>query len=78
MNRSYLMVAGDKQEHLNKLKILKCDTAVINLEDGVFDKNFARKLLVKNFENSGLKIDGKQIVIRINSLDSFGKKIFIP
>ena len=73
MNRSYLMVAADKQKHLNKLKDLKCDTAMINLEDGIFDKDFARNLLIKNFENSGLKINGKKIVVRINSLDSFGK-----
>ena len=31
MNRSYLMVAGDKQKHLDKLPTLICDVAVINL-----------------------------------------------
>ena len=73
MSRSYLMVAGDKQKHLDKIKDLKCDTVMINLEDGVFDKGFARNLLIKNFDNSGLKIDSKKIIVRINSLDSFGK-----
>ncbi|MEA3354159.1 MAG: aldolase/citrate lyase family protein [Campylobacterota bacterium] len=72
MNRSYLMVAGDKPKHLNKLPLLKCDTAMVNLEDGVFDKEYARELLTSSFKNEGLRIKGKEIVVRINPLDECG------
>lgn len=69
MNNSYLMVAGDKQKHLDKLDILKCDIAMVNLEDGVYDKILARDLVVKNLKDK----DNSKIVVRINSLDSCGK-----
>lgn len=68
MNRSYLMVAGDKEKHLSKLPSLKCDTAMINLEDGVFDKAAARNLLKQMFPD-GLKCPGKKVVVRVNALD---------
>lgn len=71
MNRSFLMVAADKEKHLDKIPSLKCDTAMLNLEDGVFDKTKARRLLKEKFPN-GLKCDNKQIVVRVNSLDSCG------
>jgi len=70
MNKSYLMVAGDKQKHLDKLDKLLCDIAIVNLEDGVFDKNYARELVYNNL----LKRDNSDIVVRINSLDSCGKE----
>ncbi len=73
MNRSYLMVAGDKQKHLDKLSILKCDVAIINLEDGVFDKVYARELLNKNFQKSLLRFKNLKTVVRINDLNTFGK-----
>jgi len=73
MNRSYLMVAGDKQKHLDKINQLHCDTAMINLEDGVFDKKFARELLVQNFENKLLKFNSVKTVVRINDLATVGK-----
>lgn len=72
MNRSFLMVAGDKKKHLDKLPNLKCDVAMINLEDGVFDKAFALNLLKQKFPN-GLKQKEKKIVIRVNSLKECGK-----
>ena len=72
MNRSYLMVAGDKQKHLEKIPTLDCDVCMINLEDGVFDKEFARGLLIDRFKQRGLKVKNKQVVVRINSLDSCG------
>ncbi len=46
-NRSFLMVAGDKEKHLDKLDVLKTDFATVNLEDAVHDKEFARQLVVK-------------------------------
>ncbi len=70
MNRSYLMVAGDKQKHLDKLDTLKTDFATVNLEDAVYDKDFARDLVVKNLFNR----DNNNIVVRVNSFDSCGKK----
>ena len=74
MNRSYLMVAGDKQKHLDKLRSLKCDVAMINLEDGVFDKEFARELLTKNFLDSSMRFDNLKTVVRVNALDECADK----
>ncbi|MCK5293123.1 MAG: CoA ester lyase [Arcobacteraceae bacterium] len=70
MNRSYLMVAGDKQKHLNKLKTLNCDIAMVNLEDGVFDKKYARELVFKTLLNT----NNKNVVVRVNSLDECAKE----
>lgn len=68
LNRSYLMVAGDKEKHLDKLDVLKTDFATVNLEDAVHDKEFARNLVVKKLKNR----DNGDIVVRVNSLDSCG------
>lgn len=67
-NRSFLMVAGDKEKHLNKLDVLTTDFATVNLEDAVYDKEFARDLVVKKLQNR----DNKNIIVRVNSLDSCG------
>ena len=69
MNRSYLMVAGDKEKHLDKLPSLKCDVAMINLEDGVYDKQAARELLTKKFKDITMKCENKKVVVRVNALD---------
>jgi len=74
MNRSYLMVAGDKQKHLDKLPQLQCDVAMINLEDGVFDKEFARELLKKNFSASLMQFENLKTVVRVNALDDCAKE----
>ena len=73
-NRSYLMVGAHKQKHLDKLPILKCDTAIINLEDGVYDKQYALELLKQNFANKSMRYKNKEVVVRINSLDTLGVK----
>ncbi|HIP12404.1 MAG TPA: CoA ester lyase [Arcobacter sp.] len=70
MNNSYLMLAGDKQKHLDKLDSLKCDIAIVNLEDGVYDKDMARNLVYKNLKTK----DNKNIVVRVNDLDTCAKK----
>ena len=44
--KSALMVAGDKLKHLEKIDVLKCDIAIINLEDVSYDKDFAREQVV--------------------------------
>ncbi len=72
MITSSLMVAGDKEKHLDKIKDLKCDIVIINLEDGVFDKEYALQLLIDRFSANGLRIENKQIVVRINPLYSSG------
>lgn len=72
MKRSYLMVAGDKEKHLDKIEILSCDVAMINLEDGVFDKVNALKLLSHKFSLNGFRATNKYIVVRINPLDETG------
>jgi len=70
LNRSFLMVAGDKEKHLNKLDVLTTDFAIVNLEDGVYDKKFARELVVKKLK----KRDNSDVIVRVNSLDSCGIK----
>ena len=72
MSRSYLMVAGDKKNHLLKLSDLKCDVAMINLEDGVFNKKEALNLIFSMFHKSGLKCVNKKVVVRINPLNETG------
>ncbi len=69
-SRSYLMVAGDKQKHLDKLDILETDFATVNLEDAVYDKDFARDLVLRNL----LHRNNNNIIVRVNSFDSCGKK----
>lgn len=71
MNRSYLMVAGDKEKHLDKLPKLKCDVAMVNLEDGVFDKKSTREFLKEKFKD-GIKCENKQVIVRINPLNECG------
>ena len=70
MNNSYLMVAGDKQNHLDKLGSLKCHMAIVNLEDGVYDKDFARQLVYDYLKSK----DNKNIIVRVNELSTCGKE----
>ena len=70
MIKSVLMVAGDKQKHLEKLPHLKCDIAIINLEDGVYDKKYARDLVSKILPT--IKQTNTKFVVRINDLKECG------
>ncbi len=70
--RSYLMVAADKEKHLSKIKELSCDAAMVNLEDGVFDKVGALELLSNRFSLSGFRATNKYVVVRINPIDETG------
>jgi len=72
--RSYLMVAGDKEKHLNKIDELQCDAAMINLEDGVGNKEEALLLLKKIFKKTSLREKNKFIIVRINPLNESGLK----
>jgi len=64
------MVAGDKQKYLDKLDFLDTDFSTVNLEDAVYDKKFARELVVKNLLNR----KNSDIIVRVNSFDNCGKK----
>jgi citrate lyase subunit beta/citryl-CoA lyase len=70
MINSALMVAGDKIKHLNNIKNLKSDISIINLEDGVFNKDQARDLVCEHLKNN--TYTNTQIVVRINSLNKCG------
>jgi len=63
------MVPGDKIKHLEKIEHLNSSKFIINLEDGVFDKDFARNLVYEKLINSKIK---NKIVVRVNSLDTCG------
>lgn len=72
--RSALMVAGDKPKHLDKIEVLKADIAIINLEDGVFDKALARQLVADKIQALQNKEFHSKTVVRINALDECGKE----
>jgi citrate lyase subunit beta/citryl-CoA lyase len=72
MIRSALMVAGDKIKHLQKLPSLQCDIAMVNLEDGVYDKKAARELVSKALPN--LENITSKVIVRVNALDECGKE----
>ncbi|MEO5366458.1 MAG: aldolase/citrate lyase family protein [Magnetococcus sp. WYHC-3] len=71
MIRSALMVAGDKERHLAKIPELSCDVAVLNLEDGVADKDMARRQVCQCLATQP-RGSGPRRVVRINSLDTCG------
>ncbi|TCK02895.1 HpcH/HpaI aldolase/citrate lyase family protein [Phorcysia thermohydrogeniphila] len=69
--RSALIVSGDRPRHLKKVFLREADVIIFNVEDGVAESNkkFARLLLKKFLKN--VPFDGnKEVVIRINPLDS--------
>ncbi|WP_239500185.1 HpcH/HpaI aldolase/citrate lyase family protein [Desulfurobacterium thermolithotrophum] len=69
--RSALIVSGDRVKHLRKVFSRDADVIIFNVEDGVSDKNkpFARLFLKKFLTN--VSFDGsKEVVIRVNPLDS--------
>jgi len=72
--KSTLMVPADNDKYLTNIDKLNCNMIIINLEDGVYNKKKARKLLKTKFQDKKLKIKNKLVVVRINSLDSCGKK----
>ena len=66
--KSYLMVPGDKEKFLSKIDSLNCDFAIVNLEDGVFDKTGAIKLILNFFKNK----NNKKIIFRVNPINEGG------
>lgn len=69
MVHSSLMVPADNPKMLQKISNLECDIAILNLEDGVYDKNKARQILVEHLPN--IKFN-KKLIVRVNSLDECG------
>ena len=70
--RSYLMVSAHNIKHLNKLDELKCDTVMLNLEDGVpKEKKEIARMMCAVFL-SRLENFDKEIVVRVNALDDGG------
>ncbi|MEG3639352.1 HpcH/HpaI aldolase/citrate lyase family protein [Magnetococcus sp. PR-3] len=72
--RSIMMVAGDNPQHLNKIPSLAADWAMVNLEDGVGDKNKARQLVAEILGTLDPNILANKVVIRINPMDRGGLK----
>jgi citrate lyase beta subunit len=69
--KTALMVSGDKEKFLQKIPNLKCDIAILNLEDGVYDKVYARNLVCKyisKYQKEGIKTP--KLVVRINDINS--------
>jgi citrate lyase subunit beta/citryl-CoA lyase len=73
--KTALMVSGDKEKFLQKIPNLKCDIAILNLEDGVYDKRYARNLVCKyisKYQKEGIKTP--KLVVRINDINSIDGK----
>ncbi|WP_297444973.1 CoA ester lyase [Desulfurobacterium sp.] len=68
--RSAILVSGDRVKHLRKIFDRDVDIIIFNLEDGVADskKQVARKIIktLLSLRNS----QDKELVVRINSIDS--------
>jgi len=68
MAKTYLIVPGDKENFLAKIDLLNCDFAIVNLEDGVFDKKGALELILNFFKNK----NNKKIIFRVNPISESG------
>jgi citrate lyase subunit beta/citryl-CoA lyase len=71
MLKSALMVSGDKEKFLSKIPDLSCDIAIVNLEDGVYDKEGAREL-VCGYIQKYQELKSPKIVVRVNDLEECG------
>ncbi|ABK43691.1 HpcH/HpaI aldolase [Magnetococcus marinus MC-1] len=72
--RSIMMVAGDKPRHLEKIPQLVADWAMVNLEDGVGDKQAARQLVAETLGAMDPAVVAERVVIRINPMERGGMK----
>ena len=70
--RSVLYTPGSNEKALKKSIGLAADALIIDLEDSVVQsqKDFARELVCKFLRSSLALLKGKEIVVRINSLES--------
>jgi citrate lyase subunit beta/citryl-CoA lyase len=64
------MVSGDREKHLEKASSLSTDSIILNLEDGVGNKELALQNIV-NFLNGEC---GKTVIVRVNALDEGGDR----
>lgn len=66
------MVSTDNEKHISKIDYLQTDTIILNLEDGVGDKEKAlqnAKMILKEFDR-----DKHNFVVRVNSLYDGGDR----
>jgi citrate lyase subunit beta/citryl-CoA lyase len=64
-----LMVSTDNDKHVSKIEKLQTDTIILNLEDGVSNKQKALqncKIILKEFERK------HKLIVRVNALDENG------
>ncbi len=69
-----LMVSAHNAKHLNKLDELRCDVAIINLEDGVAPEYKRSALLAAAIFLSRQKPHWPHLVVRINPLEAQGEE----
>lgn len=66
--RSALMVSANRPKHLNKLRQLAADVAVVNLEDGVSPEEKPMAARMAALFISRMDRTGPQVVVRVNPL----------
>jgi citrate lyase subunit beta/citryl-CoA lyase len=65
-----LMISTDNEKHISKIEKMQTDSIILNLEDGVLDKNKALKnckLILKEFPRN------QKFIVRVNALDEGGE-----
>jgi len=69
---SVLMLSCNKIKHLSKIKTIKADCIMLNLEDGVSQEEKPFALVLCAIFLSKLSTCSKKLVVRVNSLDTTG------
>jgi len=69
---SVLMLSCNKIKHLSKIKTIKADCIMLNLEDGVSEEDKPFALVLCAIFLSKLSTCSKKLVVRVNSLDTTG------
>ncbi|SMC09455.1 HpcH/HpaI aldolase/citrate lyase family protein [Nitratiruptor tergarcus] len=69
---SALMVSAHRAKHLNKLDELRCDVAILNLEDGVAKEYKKMALLATALFLQQSRKNLPMLVVRVNALDEGG------
>jgi len=70
--RSVLMLSCNNIKHLSKIKSLQADCIMLNLEDGVSQREKPLALVLCAIFLSTLQKCDKKLVVRVNSLDTTG------
>jgi citrate lyase subunit beta/citryl-CoA lyase len=64
-----LMISGDREKHLQKASQLSTDSIILNLEDGVGNKELAKENIKEFLTHSNCS---KKVIVRVNALDEGG------